>query len=303
MNRVFPYALPLQKPLKLAGGVSLTERKGFLIHNPDTGGWGDAAPLPGFSPETYEDVKEALTQSDPDLSTFPSLRFAMECALSPFSAPKQDVSVNALWMADREPPGDLLGRLEKWSHPVVKVKPGIRPDVQALLKILDVRPELRFRVDGNRQWSLDQTLEFFSSIPASALEYMEEPLRTPEEYEKLWDRAPVPVALDESLLTTEGRELAEKTHVKAFVLKPTLLGNTRDRARWVDLARKRKVQIVWSSCFESGAGLWNLARLAEGFSVCGLDTGGIFGKDLVDPRPLSSRGKLRVPSSKVKIVI
>ena len=60
--RTFRYRLPLAEPLTLAGRV-IHEREGALVRiDSDSGasGWGDVAPLPGFSRESLEDAETEL---------------------------------------------------------------------------------------------------------------------------------------------------------------------------------------------------------------------------------------------------
>lgn len=290
MVRYIPYRLALKQPLFLPGIEPLRFREGILIHNPDTGGWGDAAPLPGYSTETLVEVKEVLKFAEPDLTSFPSLRFAAECAEKPFCAPDKSVKVNALWILGKEKGSDLWSRLRDWQNPVIKVKPGNPPQVSELLQFVAQRPDCRLRVDGNRQWTIDQTLDLFDQLPDEVLEYIEEPLADPNDYHALWSRADVPIALDECLLLPIGKELVKSPGVKALIMKPTLMGNAEDRSAWVRCASERNLKWVWSSCFESGVGLWNLARLAQNDETVGLDTGSVFEKDILTPRPLVSKG-------------
>jgi O-succinylbenzoate synthase len=288
MLRWFPYRLALRAPLKLPGARVLFHRCGVLIQNQVTEGWGDAAPLPGYSTESVEDVLAILEQGRAAPALCPSLRFALECAEVPFAGPRCPVPVNALWMPERESLGALCRRLTDWVSPVIKIKPGADPDLKSIQELLKLRPDAKLRLDGNCQWDLAQLRTVIDQLPWEALDYIEEPLTNPVDYGLLdFD---CPIALDESLLLPEGRELAEQPWVKALVLKPTLLGNTQDREPWVELAGRRGCQIIWSSAFESGAALWHLARLAEGGPAAGLDTGNVFADDLVSPRPLAVAG-------------
>ena len=151
---------------------------------------------------------------------------------------------------------------------------------------------LRLRIDANRAWTLDETLRIWEALPPGLLEYFEEPLADPDDYARLWARAPVPVALDESLLLPEGQELAQAPAVCALVLKPTLLGGAAQWGSWLTLAKERGIDITWSSCFESGVGLLHLASLARGYGPAGLDTNRHFKEDLVYPRQQTRRGEL-----------
>ena len=59
---VFRYRLPLVAPLVLPSGTH-TEREGILLRlraADGTEGWGEAAPLPGYSPDTLDDVLTEL---------------------------------------------------------------------------------------------------------------------------------------------------------------------------------------------------------------------------------------------------
>ncbi|MEX2607629.1 MAG: enolase C-terminal domain-like protein [Kiritimatiellia bacterium] len=286
----FSYRLALKHPLTLPGLEPISHRCGVLIHNTETGGWGDAAPLPGYSRETLDEVLSVLERGDAAASRFPSLRFALECAAVPFNGPSAAVPVNALWLPNLETLDALCVRLEDWNSPVVKIKPGREPDLDAIRAVLRARPDAKLRLDGNRQWSIKQLRTVVESLPRNALDYVEEPLSDQADYALLDFHCPV--ALDESLLFPEGKELAEKPFVTALVLKPTLMGNAEDRAFWVDVSKRRGCQLTWSSAFESGVGLWHLARLAEGGTAAGLDTGSIFVDDPVSPRPLVTAGFL-----------
>lgn len=287
-----PYALKLHRPLYLAGGYVIRERKGLFLHNRVSGGWGDAAPLPGFSGESIDEILAVKDLTADWLQQFPSGRFALECAACPDRGPVPPVGVNFLWIPDLEPLDGLTCRLEGVERPCVKVKLGPDPDLQGVLDLAANVRGVRLRIDPNRRWDAETVLRVFRDLPEGILEYIEEPLGLVEAYLALWRKGPVPIALDESLLTSVPRAVAEHPQVKALVIKPTLMGDASDRAPWVRLAAETGKSLVWSSCFESGVGLWHLARLASasGGAVSGLDTGRVFAEDLVEPRPLPDKG-------------
>lgn len=291
---VFEYRLPLVRPLPLVGGEVLTERRGVLLHDPETGGWGDAAPLPGFSQETVEEVLETA-RSGTDASDLPSLRFAMSCMLQGWKPSEDPVKVNALWIPGSESVSELVKRIGDWERPVVKVKPGLEPDVMCLKAVCEQIPGIQLRIDGNRQWTLEQVLKVVKAVPEDHLEYLEEPLASGEGYEALWDREPVPIALDEHLLEPGGEALAGHSQVAAYVLKPTLLGSVWEVGVWVKKARELDKNVVWSSCFESGVGIWHVAQWAAGGVAAGLDPAGWLARDVVSPRPLAEKGEIRLP--------
>jgi O-succinylbenzoate synthase len=239
-----------------------------------------------------QEVAAAAKNGDWDRADLPSLRFAVSCARKPWRFPEAQVRCNGLWIPTVESVAEVEERTRTWEQLVLKVKPGAVPDVQALRSLLERRPDVRFRIDGNRQWSVEQTVQLVSELPTESVEYLEEPLRDPADYEKLWSRCAAPVALDETLLEPGGMTLAQQPDVVALVLKPTLLGDGTDCAPWRQLAGGAEKQLVWSSCFESGVGIQHLACLAAGGAPAGLDTGGWFEANVTEPGPLVVDGVL-----------
>ena len=303
MFQTFAYSLPLKNPLLLAGNITLRKRRGILLHNPEMNGWGEAAPLPGFSPESYEELASAVKLRRWDDLSLPSLQFAIDSANQPFAFRPGAVSVNALWFPGREPVNDVVARISGWEKPVVKLKADSSLQLQVLRDLIRARPDVQLRIDGNRQLSLEQTLQLYTALPGEQIEYFEEPLRDYAEYASLWERENIPIALDEALLTPEGKELSEKEFVRAYVLKPTLLGGTHEQNFWISRAKRNGANVIWSSCFESGVGLWHLVNKARGFGAAGLDTGDIFSTQPVDPFPSSIHGRIHIESTKLKVFV
>ncbi len=159
---LYRYALPLTAPLKL-GSEAVTRRRGVLVRlTTEEGcvGWGDAAPLPGFSDETRGDVEQharaalprwtgtsffdaqgdldAMLQDLPFEAEAPSsFRFAMEGAVVGAAAaaheasvpemlgtPRQTVALNALLpRSGANGPTQAVRRQEE-GYRAVKVKVG-----------------------------------------------------------------------------------------------------------------------------------------------------------------------------------
>lgn len=63
--RIWKYELPLTAPVSLKPGVDMDVREGLLLEITDEDGrsfWGEAAPLPGFSPENLDDARRDLEE-------------------------------------------------------------------------------------------------------------------------------------------------------------------------------------------------------------------------------------------------
>jgi len=290
-----PYRLKLRQPVQMPSVGRITHREGVLLQDPVSGGWGDAAPLPGVSTEGAADVLRDLQEGRWEESLLPSLRFAVECARTPWPTNAGAARLNALWLADQELLDGLLHRIRSWEQPTVKLKPGPDPDPDLWCRFLSERPDAVLRIDPNRSWTVEDLRRYTARLPPEQLEYVEEPLSSPAAYRELSGRDDPPVALDESLREPEGGLALECSNIRAFVLKPTLMGNEADRASWIRQSEERGIRVVWSSSVESGVGLWHLARLAVGGAPAGLDTASWLDEDVVIPRPVSSNGVLEVP--------
>ena len=297
--RIFRYRLPLAAPLPLAGRV-IHERAGVLVRiDSDSGvsGWGDVAPLPGFSRESIEDAETELMacagrlrgarfdpQGDdlgpsvgfePAAAMSPSVRFGLETALVSLSRRMEDrsaaelacfdgaVPVNGLLAGSREQVLADARRLRDGGCRAVKLKVGSRPvaeDVDLTGAVRSVIGDgMELRLDANRSWSLEQAVEFGRAVGDTNIEYLEEPLRAPAHLADFFDATGIPVALDESLLELRPDDLDGRPEVGAVVLKPTLLGGIARAREWVAKALALNVRPVVSGCFESGVGLLALA--------------------------------------------
>jgi len=300
--RIFRYCLPLAAALPLAGRV-IHERAGILVRiDSDSGasGWGDVAPLPGFSRESIEDAEAELAAwagrlrgatFDPSgeglerwpgygsaVAASPSVRFGLETALASLSRRLEDgaaaelacfegaVPVNGLLTGSREQVLADARRLRDGGCRAVKLKVGSRPvaeDVDLTGAVRSVIGDgMELRLDANRSWSLEQAVAFGREVDAAGIEYLEEPLRNPGHLRELFDATGIPVALDESLLELRPDGLEGRPEVGAVVLKPTLLGGIARAREWAIKASALDVRPVVSACFESGVGLLALAGFA-----------------------------------------
>ena len=299
--RIYRYRLPLVGPLPLAGRV-IREREGLLVRiDSDKGvsGWGDVAPLPGFSGEGIDEATaEAMAwagrlrgarfepggdglESWPEwesAAASPSVRFGLETAVSNLARRMEDgaagdlagfegaVPVNGLLAGSREQVLADSARLRDGGCRAVKLKVGSQPvaeDVGLTRAVRDaIGDGVALRLDANRSWSLEQALAFGREMGDAGIEYLEEPLREPLRLEELFDATGIPVALDESLLVLRPDDLEGRRDVGAVVLKPTLLGGLARAREWAARALALDIRPVVSSCFESGVGLLALAEFA-----------------------------------------
>lgn len=264
-------------------------------------GWGDAAPLSDFSAETLDEVvahgrvlrsrlENTTINPDAELDDLlqglslekecpASLRFAVESAVLTLVAqvqdrslpavlgrPRRTIAVNALLTDPLEGGLEEAERLRDEGYEALKVKVGrggVEEEaacVQALHRELgDV---VTLRLDANRAWTVDEAVAFAEEIPDGAVEYVEEPVATPEDLKELADRRVFPIALDETTREVEPEFLEEMSSVAAVVLKPTLLGGIEATREWVQVAQVQGATSVVSAAYESGIGLHMLSALS-----------------------------------------
>lgn len=261
------------------------ERRGLILTLRDaTGvvGRGEAAPLPGYSLETYEDAERTLRgltlSADPGQSLrelweqvdrrWPaSVRFAVESALLEYWAIHHHQSIEQALGARPEPfrVAHLIGEpnfeavaLALPGADTLKVKigrPGRLAEELEFLAELTRRCDLPIRVDANQAFH-EETPAVLGALAELGVELVEEPC--PETL-SLHD-SPVALALDESLFQAapSPSDLAERPFIRALVLKPTCLG----LAQTLTLAWRGPAPIV-SHTYEGPIGQRILAAVAR----------------------------------------
>ena len=328
-----PYVLPLVEPVTWGGGRH-RQRAGVLVRLVDAegrAGWGDAAPLPGFSRETLDQARAALEAVGPALVGLDldpaeavaggpahqaldaagppsSARFGIDLALADLAAqalgrtlpgalhpdPAVVLPLNGLVLGGDAPA--QAAALAEAGYPAVKLKVGRRSVADDVAAVRAVRaalpPAVALRLDANRAWTWARAVRFAEGVAGRALDYVEEPLAEPERIPELWHDTGLPVAVDESV--QEGAEV--RGWATAAVLKPTLVGGLAATLRLAAEARAAGVRAVLSASFESGVGLRGVAALAAatGAEPAGLDTYRWLAADVVPPLPFG-RPRVDVP--------
>lgn len=291
-------------------------RKGFFLklQSEDSStntAFAEIAPLPSMGSESFEEADSFLRQLPKRITPEawpallhaapPACAFGMATAASPPPVRPDPVRTAALLgpvTADDTP--SLLPSLRargfdrfkcKLTHPSPDTT---IPHLEAFFEAL--RPGEKLRLDANRAWeehSWNQWLEHLAPF-ADFIEFLEEPLAQPpppKAYAAMASQSPVPLALDESLLSpptdpsvAAGDAFAQQLDrwLEAgwpgwFICKPALCG---DPAAWLPLLQSAAAQrTVLSSAMESAIGLQAVLAVAQSFPPnCrhGLDTSYLF---------------------------
>jgi len=265
--RAYSYRLPL------AGGG---EREGILLR--DGKRWGDAAPLPGWSRETLDDVRGFLDRDGEDLVPA-SLQCALEALEQDWALLRCEVPLNAL--LDGTGQEILAGSVRAFREGCrcLKIKTsGV--DLAHLPELLEeITRETgnlcKLRLDPNRSWDFDQALRFADELRHLPIEYLEEPLEDSSRLPEWLSRSRCPVALDETLREIAPSELSRFEGAAALVLKPTLMGGFTRCREFAKAGECLGMVSVVSASYESGVGIHALGRFAaslQRISSAGLDT-------------------------------
>jgi len=294
------YSLPFRTPVRTAHGV-WTEREGVIVRitNNEAGvGYGEAAPIPWFGTETFDEIEAALVAlgewvTEEQLAAVPErlgcLQFAIAGALDgarASSRPTTDrreagegaaayLPVAALLPAGRAvlaaiaPKAEMGFRTFKW-----KVGVGDIADELALLDdVVAALPSgAKLRLDANGAWDARQAARWLERAAERPVEFVEQPCFAPArhgatEVRKMEDVLrglaedfPTPIALDESLVGANDVErwIADGWR-GVFVVKPALLG---DPAPVLARLAAAKADVVFSSALETAVGAKAALRAA-----------------------------------------
>ena len=298
MSPEFSFAVfdrPLSQSFRY-GDRELQNRRGVLLRLQQGNQFfcSEASPLPGHSPDTLEDVMQALhhlgsteltrqlSQAAPDLPA--ALRFALEGLSALIARPKFfPVRSNALLTETKsgrwhEEVSWLVER--GYSHFKLKVRPdnvASIPDQVAALR------DQRVRLDANRSLQAGQLADLFRALSDRNLlrqiDYLEEPLAN-------WDHpllrdSPLPLAADESAGSPSQimEMVAGRFCPNVFILKPTVLGGLRSLSPLVRQLASLGRRAVFTTALESEAGrraIFAFLGSEPSQEVHGLSTGFLF---------------------------
>jgi o-succinylbenzoate synthase len=210
-------------------------------------GWGEAAPLPGFSRESLDEVSGQLSHLAGSLVGYettvdPEGAFARELDTELVtSRPRATVPVNAL-ISSPDSAVEETFRARACGYEAVKLKvggQGVEEDVELVRPLSEtLGGDVSLRLDANRVWSSEEPERFARGTADLRLEYVEEPLSDPAGLSHLASTCGLPVALDESLADIKPEALEDHGYARAVVLKPTLLGGISRTLRFARLAAR-----------------------------------------------------------------
>jgi O-succinylbenzoate synthase len=286
-------------------------------------GFGEAAPLHGFSTESFDDVRKELSgiaelaagfEEAKDLQTLrdfigeikftSSVRFAIEQAVISMllkkdpsllqeilSVAKSVINVNAVIGIENNAIEAIRHKVEK-GYITFKIKVGrndFKDDLN-LVKIIraEFGKELKIRLDANGKWSLEEAKSNLEKLSHYNIEYIEEPCSGIENLIALSTFAPLPVAIDESLKNlSDAYGIIEETKISFLIIKPMISGGFFETLEIIARGALKEKNIIISSSFETPLGkslLVLLSSLTHHSYAHGLDTANLFEEEVhADP--------------------
>lgn len=289
-------------------------------------GIGEAAPLPGLSPDdpkllmtVLQDCVQQINQGQwPDfrvLQHFPSVRFALDTARRILESGGsftlndnafvhgQPMPINGLvWMDDIEPMLEAALSKAEQGFSCIKFKVGAQ-DFDAECRMLEQFRKrwsaftIDIRLDANGAFANDEALEKLNELSRFEVHSIEQPIRPGqiEAMHELCRLSRIPIALDEELIGIDplekGQQLLKQILPAFIIIKPTLIGEFAACDTWVHLAQSLDINWWATSALESNIGLNAIAQWCAGYQPLlaqGLGTGQLYENNVASPLTINN---------------
>jgi o-succinylbenzoate synthase len=313
--RLLQYELPFRVPVQAGDGVHET-RSGLLLGLVDDSGligWGEAAPLPGWSTDTFaqaeaglrglaatieerpREPKRLLPTAVAWLARLPSAAAALDCALIDLGAqdagesvagflargrdPAESVAVNALIAGASASEVAAAGAAAlRDGFSAFKLKIGVADmdeDVERVAALREViGPGPSLRLDAGGRWSADEATRILKRLAVYDIEYVEDPVADLDALVQVGMASDVPLAADALLARSpDPLGVVSAALVEVFVLKPSALGGLSVAASIAARAADRGRRVVITSFLESALGLTAAVHLAAALPDDGYASG------------------------------
>jgi o-succinylbenzoate synthase len=289
-----PYSIKLNIPFITSRG-EIRERKGFIISLrslSNAEGIGEAAPLPEFGSESYDDDEKALEnihlklnldlnnlvpsieESLADFNHLPALRSGVEQAIlnlicverkttlsELFNKPvSRNLSVNGvIGILNPEETLKKAKELKAAGFRTLKIKIGrknFEDDFEIIRNVKDeTGKNIKLRLDANGKWNTNEAVSCLKQLEQFDIEYIEQPVSSIDNFVEISNGTSIPLAVDESLRSyADALFIIKNNLASVLILKPMMLGGLTTTMKIIDEAERKDLKIVITSSFETSIG-------------------------------------------------
>jgi o-succinylbenzoate synthase len=289
-----PYHLQLSMPFITSKG-EIKERKGLVISLKNISkaqGIGEAAPLPEFGSESFEDDEKALENinlnlkldlnniipsiesSLADFDHLPALRSGLEQAIlnlvcveknttlsELFQKPvSRNISVNGvIGILAEDEAVSKAKELRSKGFRTLKLKAGrenFEDEIEIIKTIRNaVGKNTKLRIDINGKWTPEEAALNLKQLEEFDLEYAEQPVKDINDFPSVSSATSIPLAADESVRSYDDAvSIIRNKLASVLILKPMMIGGLTHTFRIIDEAEKNGMKVVITSSFESSIG-------------------------------------------------
>ena len=317
---IYYHNLNFVKPGGTSRGILKTKPTWFIKVfdqiNKTRFGLGECGPIQGLSLESFDQMINKLSEvkkhinelSNIDLSLFPSINFGLETAFldlkiggkkvifkNSFTAEKP-IKINGLiWMGNKDYMINQINSKISDGYSCLKLKIGAIDFNEELSIIKSVRERfssevLEIRVDANGAFKSENAINKLELLSKLKIHSIEQPIATNQwkELKEICDKTPLPIALDEELISINDKKEEFINYIKPqyLVLKPTLLGGFEKTNKWINIAENNNIGWWITSALESNIGLNAIAQFCGNYELKlpqGLGTGQLFSNNIESP--------------------
>ncbi len=297
----------LLRDVLTTGRTQLRHRDGLLLSVTDGThtGWGEATPMPGWSPMSIDSVAVSLAAvsaavsviddpADPrldhvldDLDRAPHARAALAGAIADLRArrvgsalsatlgpsPAARVRVNA--MTSAENPDDVAAfcaAAVDSGFESVKIKVGLLDTASDLRRVAAARsavgPDLELRIDANGSWDVETAIAVLGPMAELGVCFCEEPADGIASIAAVGSRSDIPVAVDESARCVDDIAEALGTgSIDVVIVKPQAIGGPDMAMRAVRLTTEFGATAVVTSMIDGAIGVAHALHVAAASGV------------------------------------
>jgi L-alanine-DL-glutamate epimerase-like enolase superfamily enzyme len=217
----------------------------------------------------------------------PAAKAAVHIALHDLVAKRADLPLYRSWGLDPDDTVtssftiaiDTLDRMaEKTTDavaegfPILKVKLGTDRDAAIIETVRTHAPDATIRVDANEAWTPPEAVRKIQMLADYDVEFVEQPLPADhhEGLKHVYDRAALPIALDESCTRlADVPRVADRADIAN--LKLMKCGGLRETRRMIHAARAHGLEVMLGCMIESNASIAAAAHLAPLLDYADLD--------------------------------